>query len=509
MLQIDSEFTLESKTSFKFKEDKIEKPDSIIEFDEWYLNFRKNQQFLISISEELISSLQLRIPQLNKQNKLIIKMFQSVSTKITFDEQSLETIDEFKFKKNKKMKNFRRSIHKNNDLFDILFNFKEERNEFSKGYQENEEKLKKKIFECLNNEYLINGEKILEVNFSKFRELKAILQKTIDEFIRRYKLIRSKLEKNWLINKNNNKNEISSNLSNRDSFEILSSFFEKSSQINCSLKNLLNFSLNILKAAKIIETAHLERIVDAIKNYANGTNDFLENKKNLLFSKTTNLILKIDSKKIMNEFFSPEVLLSPENILFISTSLKTTEFNCSDFEKLIKKTTSNNFNKVFESFKEGTWRAMIYDQFENIFQATIILSKESTIIIYKYDTIKNQLGHYTTILLENCEVYEDQTKESVILKYPQKTLPINFMRKENKSLTENVKISLILTFDAINKNTFVEILKEKQNYNMGHFLNLDLLTNNKKSVETPLSPDSCKDSQTTDDSNPKLSKESV
>lgn len=381
------------------------------ELKNWQAQKKAGFKQMLIFFDSILSELQQLIAFSSGRNKTILRLFQNIQTRFQLPNSEYCNFSLFAFKKSKKSKNLKRVISQNTDLVDFLTNFRDETFEIPEGLIANEENSRKTV-EKNNNEidFKIREDKI-RTSLNNTRALFNGVTNEFNSFEMRFANALNSLDKNMhpTVSKELGLPEFS----RRNSLELLSSLFFFTRTVHVSFRNLWTLVCQILSSFKEFESENISKIKQALSFYIDGLNSFFGNSTKPVFSKTIALLEKLQLNIYLDELFDFEGLLPVEDLEIFKKQIGSFHVNEFILGQFVTNSTMENFNPFLERLTLDTWRGLFIKDDSIPVQTIFKLTCEGTIIMYRFDSAKNELLHFKTMMLENGMILNLEDEKSI------------------------------------------------------------------------------------------------
>lgn len=370
---------------------------------------------LLSATNTLLSEIPNILTQSEQRNRTLLKMIEQLKSKFQLPDASQFDFECFSFKKSKKAKNLKRVLFTNNEVVDLLSNFKDETTELIELISDTETRFKQSASELLSEAQYKGKEEKIRGQVARVRTFQRQMEGEIAIMERQYSFLVESIEKNFGATSNINPVTRIPTSSQRNSLEILTAFFYMSQKAMTNLRNYSGLTIQALKEARKFETENADKIKQVIEAFVKPFNSV----KSVIGSlqRTVDLLSKFDPKQTVADIFSPETLLSFEDLEIMKRQLSADAISEALLERFIKEATADAFNGFITALTVRVWKGLVVGDKGIPFQTMIKLTREGTLVIYKFDYARNQLLHFKTVFSDQLRMKEEPSSLSIKIEF--------------------------------------------------------------------------------------------
>ena len=433
-LNLDLSLTDPSQTAIKYNDAKIKVFENL---RNWELTRRQTFNSIKGLSDNLLKVLQaMNQSSLERLERLSIffKQFR-VPFKSTFT--GFTNFSEFKFKRTKKQANNKRTTIENNELFDLMINFKEELEELEEKKKALERQASEVIAEKILKEAHLPLEEIKNRTIEQINVQKDKVEKFEPIVLREYDSLWDLFIRG--VNRQNlNNKKFDDDAASRSTFEPLATFLWIAKQQMENLKSYCCMVVSLFETSKKLEAERIKSIKHAIDNFTIAISEvFGDGSKCFSISKYLGQNLDID--QICDfQYDLPALLLSSEIDLInkkcgkteISSSVLLAFFNSFEFENVVQ---------IINSMTVEKFKGRLLENDGQLLPVTLYLTVEHTFAVYKQSA---QALFEALIFIETIELLPTENEDIFLLKFLEKGKVWNSTKSLKLQLGKKVALEI-------------------------------------------------------------------
>lgn len=380
---------------------------------------KRRQSFTLykDICDNLLGVLETIYTNSSERLFQVYRFFDQLRFGFRTDSHQFSEIESFKFQRSKKSKNSKREVNENSDLFDLVSNFKDEFNELSQNFEkfqkETNEYSASSILKGKLKPYQEKVQSLLMQVRSQRGKVERVSNDLIKESHNVHLIFLWNIENSFFGPKNQSENgkEETSQKSKRNTFELVSNYFNKSQQCFAVLKQYALLILSVFEAVKDAERERIFAIKAAMEHFIVGLSA-LFGKNNSFFPASIYLTENLDVDRITEFEFEVSALLLPAEIDFIYKKTNMKELNFDTLKYFFENTKMDSCHEVLNLLIVDKFFCLLVEEGSPPSQSTIFVTTENNLVIYKILTSKKEFEFVDSLFVEQCKIKKNANNES-------------------------------------------------------------------------------------------------
>jgi hypothetical protein len=411
----------------------VAKKDAYTNLRGWEINRRHSFALLKGMADNLLRNLQAMNKLAQERMWKLETFFRSfkMSMKSTF--AGISNFSEFKLTRTKRQGNSRRSTVENNDLYDLVVNFKEELEEF----EDRKKAVEKTASETIAGKILRDGLQGVEDATSKGAAQAQSLKERIEKFestvTREFDLLIEACIRALERQKHSPKGT-DFDLMTRTTFEPLATFLSIAKGQMDSLQEYFLAVLALFEASKRLEVERNRVTKVAVEKFTEAIGE-IYGAGPKCFAVSKHLGEGLDPERVAEFQFDLGALLLSAEIDAVQKRCGQKEMTVAVLQQFVASFSFEDFVKLINSFTVEKFKGKFQDADGLWVPATLYLTIENTFVLYKQTT---HTLCVTTIFAETLSLTVADAEDTYLLKYTERGVVWNSSRQLKMQLTKEV-----------------------------------------------------------------------